>query len=159
MKFNHSLSNNNLKSLLSHFSPQSMFPNLFTGRHHCREGDTLIVTLNKGVGPNLDTITQDTDIVSDQQKRLAGSMTVTVNKRLPTGSLFISGKKWLTHTDKSEYLYLLGIIQPEDIGANNDISSQRINDVRVLYIGEGSLSERSRHTWTSGYFSSHWSPL
>ena len=160
MKFSHSFSNSHLAGLIAHFSPQSLLPKLFAGRPHCHEGDSLIVVLNKNIESSKhhsqETIDSESVISSEL---LSSSMLVTVSKILPTGALFVSGKKWLSTTEENEYLYLLGIVQADDIGANNDVSSQCISDVRVLYIGDDYMSESEHLAWTLRYFNSHWSPL
>ncbi|QQX80526.1 flagellar basal body L-ring protein FlgH [Shewanella sp. KX20019] len=145
----------NLFSEIRLLSQPNFISGLFKHKPPACEGVTLVVTLESEPKSSQ----QDDIILGHQHIRLSAPMTVTVKKKLPTGTLFISGKKWLSNSEKSEYLYLLGIIQPTDIGDNNNISSQCIHDVRVLYIGEDSISESSRLAWTSRYFNSHWSPL
>ncbi|MDB2386945.1 flagellar basal body L-ring protein FlgH [Shewanella sp.] len=118
------------------------------GKKRCiREGDTLLVTLEGALNE------------SDQHPRLSCPIAVTVTKSLPTGSFFISGKTWLTDTETTEYLCVLGIVNPADISPSNSISSRCLQDVKVLYIGDDLLSEQARNAWTYRYFSSHWSPL
>ncbi|MEZ9821555.1 flagellar basal body L-ring protein FlgH [Shewanella sp. 10N.286.45.A1] len=157
MKFSNSFSNTHVANLISHFSPMNLLPKLFTGRQRYHEGDSLIVVLNNHPQhQDCETISSETSVSS---QRLSSSMMVEVTKILPTGALFVSGKKWLSTSAENEYLYLLGIIQADDIGTNNDVSSQCISDARVLYIGEDCLSESDRLAWTLRYFNSHWAPL
>lgn len=96
---------------------------------------------------------------STQQNQLTGSITVTVAKVLPNGALLIRGEKWLRLNQGDEYLRLLGLIRSDDIGNDNTISSQRIADARIIYGGQGAISDSNRMGWASRYFNSPWFPL
>ncbi|MCL1050883.1 flagellar basal body L-ring protein FlgH [Shewanella abyssi] len=96
---------------------------------------------------------------STQQNQLTGSITVTVAKVLPNGALLIRGEKWLRLNQGDEYLRLLGLIRTDDIGNDNTISSQRIADARIIYGGQGAISDSNRMGWASRYFNSPWFPL
>ncbi|MCL1096239.1 flagellar basal body L-ring protein FlgH [Shewanella kaireitica] len=96
---------------------------------------------------------------STQQNQLSGSITVTVAKVLPNGALLIRGEKWLRLNQGDEYLRLLGLIRTDDIGNDNTISSQRIADARIIYGGQGAISDSNRMGWASRYFNSPWFPL
>ncbi|MFT5788203.1 flagellar basal body L-ring protein FlgH [Shewanella sp. Choline-02u-19] len=96
---------------------------------------------------------------STQQNQLSGSITVTVAKVLPNGALLIRGEKWLRLNQGDEYLRLLGLIRTDDIGNDNTISSQRIADARIIYGGQGAISDSNRMGWAARYFNSPWFPL
>ncbi|NRD72010.1 flagellar basal body L-ring protein FlgH [Shewanella sp. VB17] len=96
---------------------------------------------------------------STQQNQLSGSITVTVAKVLPNGTLLIRGEKWLRLNQGDEYLRLLGLIRTDDIGNDNTISSQRIADARIIYGGQGAIADSNAMGWASRYFSSPWFPL
>lgn len=96
---------------------------------------------------------------STQQNQLSGSITVTVAKVLPNGALLIRGEKWLRLNQGDEYLRLLGLIRTDDIGNDNTISSQRIADARIIYGGQGAISDSNRMGWASRYFNRPWFPL
>ena len=96
---------------------------------------------------------------STQQNQLSGSITVTVAKVLPNGTLLIRGEKWLRLNQGDEYLRLLGLIRTDDIGNDNTISSQRIADARIIYGGQGAIADSNAMGWAARYFSSPWFPL
>lgn len=96
---------------------------------------------------------------STQQNQLSGSITVTVSKVLPNGTLLIRGEKWLRLNQGDEYLRLLGLIRTDDIGNDNTISSQRIADARIIYGGQGAIADSNAMGWASRYFNSPWFPL
>ncbi|ABE56920.1 flagellar L-ring protein [Shewanella denitrificans OS217] len=96
---------------------------------------------------------------STQQNQLSGSITVTVSKVLPNGTLLIRGEKWLRLNQGDEYLRLLGLIRADDIDNTNTISSQRIADARIIYGGQGAIADSNAMGWASRYFNSPWFPL
>lgn len=81
---------------------------------------------------------------SNQQNKLRGTVSVTVTRVFSNGNLAIQGESWLTLNQGREYIRLTGIVRPEDIDANNGVSSQRIADARIEYSGNGQVANSSR---------------
>jgi len=42
-----------------------------------------------------------------------------------------------------------GVVRPEDISANNIVSSDRLADAQIRYTGSGHLADASRPGWLS----------
>ncbi len=87
-----------------------------------------------------------------QTNTLTGSMTVTIVKVFPNGNLEIKGQKKLVLNDGSEFLRLSGIVRPEDIAANNTISSSNIADARITYTNAGVYADSTQPGWLSKIF-------
>ena len=87
-----------------------------------------------------------------QTNTLTGSMTVTIIKVYPNGNLEIKGQKKLVLNDGSEFLRLSGIVRPEDIAANNTISSSNIADARITYTNAGVYADSTEPGWLSKIF-------
>ena len=87
-----------------------------------------------------------------QSNSLTGSMTVTVVRVYPNGNLEIKGQKKLILNDGSEYLRLSGIVRPEDISANNTISSSSIADAKITYTNAGVYAVSTKPGWLSKIF-------
>ncbi len=87
-----------------------------------------------------------------QTNTLTGSMTVTIIKVYPNGNLEIKGQKKLVLNDGSEFLRLSGIVRPEDIAANNTISSSNIADARITYTNAGVYADSTQPGWLSKIF-------
>lgn len=87
-----------------------------------------------------------------QTNTLTGSMTVTIIKVYPNGNLEIKGQKKLVLNDGSEFLRLSGIVRPEDIAANNTISSSNIADARITYTNAGVYADSTQPGWLSRIF-------
>ena len=87
-----------------------------------------------------------------QSNSLTGSMTVTVVRVYPNGNLEVKGQKKLILNDGSEYLRLSGIVRPEDISANNTISSSSIADAKITYTNAGVYAISTKPGWLSKIF-------
>lgn len=96
---------------------------------------------------------------SSQSNQLSGQVTVTVVRRLSNGALMVRGQKWLQINQGEELVQISGIVRPEDIGQDNTVSSIRVADARIGYIGKGSLASANRQGWLSRFFSSALMPF
>ena len=96
---------------------------------------------------------------SSQSNQLSGQVTVTVVRRLSNGALMVRGQKWLQINQGEELVQISGIVRPEDIGQDNTVSSIRVADARIGYIGKGSLANANTQGWLSRFFSSVFMPF
>ena len=96
---------------------------------------------------------------TSQSNQLSGSITVTVVERLPNGNLVVSGEKNLDLNQGSERVRLSGIVRPVDIRPDNSITSDRIADARIQYVGRGALADANAQGWLSRFFNSPWFPF
>ncbi|MEM9101746.1 MAG: flagellar basal body L-ring protein FlgH [Pseudomonadota bacterium] len=96
---------------------------------------------------------------TEQNNRLTGTITVTVQQVLPNGNLVVSGEKWITLNQGSEFIRLTGIVRPEDVSSENTIPSNRIADARIAYSGTGPLAESNRQGWLGKFFNSNLWPF
>lgn len=96
---------------------------------------------------------------STQQNALQGALTVIVQEVLPNGLLRVHGEKSLNLNQGEEFLRVAGFVRPEDIDAENRISSQRVANARIAYSGRGTLAESNRAGWLTRFFNSPWMPF
>jgi flagellar L-ring protein precursor FlgH len=61
----------------------------------------------------------------------------------------ILGQKKLTLNNGDEYIRVHGIVRPQDIDAENVVSSDRIANANIQYIGAGDIAESSKKGWYS----------
>ena len=87
-----------------------------------------------------------------QTNTLTGSMTVTIIKVFPNGNLEIKGQKKLRITEGTEHIRLSGIIRPEDISTTNTVSSAKIAEAQIEYVGAGILDSATKPGWGSKIF-------
>ncbi len=82
-----------------------------------------------------------------QSNSLTGQMSVTVARVFEGGNLEILGQKKLTLNNGDEYIRVQGIVRPEDISSNNVISSDRIANAKIIYIGAGDMADTAKVGW------------
>ncbi|MEE4281155.1 MAG: flagellar basal body L-ring protein FlgH, partial [Pseudomonadales bacterium] len=79
-------------------------------------------------------------------------ITAVVAKQLPNGLLLVQGEKWFQLNRGEEYVRVSGLVRPEDISADNSVSSQRLADARIAYSGTGEIAQSNRAGWLTRFF-------
>ena len=98
------------------------------------------------------TSTFEGDGSSDISNSLNGTISVTVHEVLPNGILVVRGEKWLNLNQGDEYIQLSGMVRPQDIAADNTVSSEKLADARISYSGTGQVSDTNVMGWLSKFF-------
>jgi flagellar L-ring protein precursor FlgH len=96
---------------------------------------------------------------SSQSNRLTGSITVTVQRRLPNGNLEVGGEKWITINQGRELVRVSGVVRPFDVQPDNSISSDKVADAHIVYSGRGAIADANAQGWLSRFFNSPIFPL
>ncbi len=96
---------------------------------------------------------------SAQSNSLQGYVTVTVQKVLPNGNLYVKGEKWIGINQGQEYVRLTGVIRPIDLAADNSIPSSQVANAKISYGGKGALADANAQGWLSRFFNSPWTPF
>jgi len=96
---------------------------------------------------------------SDQSNKLTGNISVSVVEVLANGNLMIRGEKIITINQGNEYIRISGMINPRDIDANNSISSKRVADAQISYVGDGATNDANVMGWLSRFFISALMPF
>ena len=91
-------------------------------------------------------------MASNQSNSLSGTLSATVVRVFPNGNLEIKGQKKLRITEGTEYIRLTGIIRPQDISTSNSVSSAKIAEAQIEYVGAGILDSASKPGWGSAFF-------
>lgn len=91
-----------------------------------------------------------------QNNQLAGSISVTVAKVLANGNLVVQGEKWVKINQGEEYVRLSGIVRPQDIKADNSLTSDRVANARISYGGTGQVNNTNAQGWLARIM---WGPL
>lgn len=89
---------------------------------------------------------------SDQSNSLTGDVSAVVVGTYPNGNLAIRGEKMLTLNQGEEVVQISGVIRPEDIRADNSITSNRVADAKITYAGNGVLADTNTAGWLSRFF-------
>jgi flagellar L-ring protein FlgH len=96
---------------------------------------------------------------ADQSNSLIGDISVTVVERLPNGNLKVRGEKRVTLNQGDERIKLSGIVRSVDIDPANTISSDKVADATIMYIGEGAMADASKMGWLGRILYSPWFPF
>lgn len=96
---------------------------------------------------------------ADQSNSLTGDISVTVVSVLPNGNLSVRGEKRVTLNQGDEFVRLSGIVRPVDINAANIITSDKVADVTIMYVGEGAIADSSKMGWLARILQSPWFPF
>lgn len=96
---------------------------------------------------------------SDLNNKLTGDISVSVVEVLANGNMVIRGEKVMTINQGNEYLRIAGMISPRDINADNSISSKRIADVQMSYVGDGQTNDANVMGWLGKFFISALMPF
>jgi flagellar L-ring protein precursor FlgH len=96
---------------------------------------------------------------SAQSNSLQGFVTVTVQKVLPNGNLYVKGEKWIGINQGEEYVRMTGIIRPIDLASDNSIASSKVANAKISYGGKGALADANAQGWLSRFFNSPWTPF
>lgn len=91
---------------------------------------------------------------SSQSNRLEGSVSVIVEDVLANGNLVVRGVKQIALNQGDEAVSVEGVVRPQDIGAGNTVTSDRIANARITYAGEGPLAESNSVGWLARFFGS-----
>lgn len=96
---------------------------------------------------------------SAQSNSLQGYITVTVQKVLPNGNLYVKGQKWIGINQGQEYVLMSGVIRPIDLSSDNSIPSSQVANAKISYGGKGALADANAQGWLSRFFNSPWTPF
>lgn len=122
-----------------------------------------------GGGVSMGGLSLDTNLSADrefngaadaaQSNNLNGTVTVSVNEVLPNGVLVVSGEKWLTLNRGEEFVRFNGMVRPDDIRADNTVSSTKVANAQITYSGTGDLANAQKMGWLNRFFNSAYWPF
>jgi len=81
--------------------------------------------------------------------RLSATLPVRVKDVMPNGDLFVEGTNVVMVSNEEHHLYVSGLVRPVDIKADNSVSSSRIANAEIEYIGRGDVNDQQRPGWGS----------
>jgi flagellar L-ring protein precursor FlgH len=84
--------------------------------------------------------------------RLMASVSVTIEKILDSGEMIVKGEQSIEFNNENQYIHVEGRVRPEDIGADNTITSTRLADAKIRYVGEGLLGRSQEPGFITKFF-------
>ncbi len=88
--------------------------------------------------------------------KLTATITAKVMEVLPNGNLVIESRKEILANNEKEILVFRGIVNPDNISANNTIQSQYVADAQIYLVGDGVLSDKQSQGWFTRFIDSIW---
>ncbi|MBN8554903.1 MAG: flagellar basal body L-ring protein FlgH [Deltaproteobacteria bacterium] len=79
-----------------------------------------------------------------------------VENVLPTGTLYIRGKKKININNEDQDVEISGFVRPDDIRINNTVISTLLADASIRYSGEGVVSDKQYTGWGTRLLDSIW---
>ena len=83
---------------------------------------------------------------------MTGTISVTIVRVYPNGNLEVKGQRKLEYNSGTEYLRLSGVVRPDDISSSNTVSSKKVADAQISYLGTGDMNDSVTKGWLSRYF-------
>lgn len=74
--------------------------------------------------------------------KLTASIAARVIEVMPNGNLIVEGRKEVTVEREKRLIILSGIVRPADIEFDNTVSSDKVADARIEYVGKGVISDK-----------------
>ncbi|MFW5856018.1 MAG: flagellar basal body L-ring protein FlgH [Halanaerobiaceae bacterium] len=81
---------------------------------------------------------------TNREGKLEANITTEVSEVQDNGNLRVEGDKRLTINEEDQLITLTGVIRPDDVDRDNEISSKKVADASIEYKGEGSVADKQR---------------
>lgn len=89
------------------------------------------------------------DGATSRQTSVVASVTARVVGVYPNGDLALVGQKEIEVNHERQVLTVVGIARPIDLGADNEVSSDRLGELSVHLGGRGDVDAQQREGWLS----------
>ncbi len=84
---------------------------------------------------------------TNREGELIATITAKVVEVIPNGNLVLESRKELTINNEKQILVLRGIVRPDDIAEDNTVSSSKIADAQIYYVGDGVIQDKQSPGW------------
>ena len=78
---------------------------------------------------------------TEREEEITVTLAALITQILPNGNMVITGRQEVRVNFEKRILQIDGVIRPEDIDSNNSVASDRIAEARIVYGGEGQLTD------------------
>jgi len=109
--------------------------------------------------PELETDAQNTFDGSGstlRKDKVIATISAKVIEVYPNGNMMIKGKREITVNNEKQFIFLSGIVRPEDISVNNVVLSSSIADAKISISGEGVIADKQDPGYGHRFFDVVW---
>ena len=93
---------------------------------------------------------------TSRNDRFEATVPAMVRKVLPNGSMFVEGHRVVLVNNEEHHFYISGVIRPEDIDGSGAVSSSRMADAQIEFVGRGDLTTGTNKGWFSRALDAIW---
>jgi flagellar L-ring protein precursor FlgH len=112
-----------------------------------------------GVPTALEATTEtetDTTGETSRESTLTASVAARVVEKLPGGLLRVYGARQMRINDETQVMVIQGLIDSDDIGPSNSVSSDRLAEAQIDYYGQGVLADKQHSGWGTRLIDNLW---
>ena len=88
--------------------------------------------------------------------RFEATVPAMVRRVLPNGSMFVEGHRVVLVNNEEHHFYISGVIRPEDIDGSGAVSSSKMADAQIEFVGRGELTQGTSKGWFSRFLDIVW---
>jgi flagellar L-ring protein precursor FlgH len=92
------------------------------------------------------------DAIYDKEGRMESRLTAMVVDVLPNGNLVVEGRRTLRTDFETKTVTISGVVRPLDISPSNTVLSESVANARIIYEGNGPLTETTNQGWLARLF-------
>lgn len=88
--------------------------------------------------------------------RFEATVPAMVRQVLPNGGMFVEGHRVVLVNNEEHHFYISGVIRPEDIDGSGAVSSSKMADAQIEFVGRGDLTTGTSKGWFSRAIDAIW---
>ena len=96
------------------------------------------------------------DGTTERSGEFKATLTARVTAVLPNGNMRILGTREIKINNETQYIYMSGLVRPEDISSANRVLSTQVADAKLDYSGFGVVDARQRPGWLANALNRIW---
>jgi len=104
--------------------------------------------------------TYDSNLQGEGESDRTGQVTASIAARIteiePNGNLTLYGKRSIKSNKEIQFITVSGVVRPQDISADNRVTSNSLANAKIEYYGEGALSDKQRPGWGTRILDNIW---
>lgn len=87
---------------------------------------------------------ESSDGQTQREGNLEASVTTQVVEVMDNGNLRLEGNKRIKINEEEQVINLTGIVRPDDVNRDNNVSSQKVSEADIEYLGEGPIGHKQK---------------